>query len=706
MALNDFLKTALSTARGVQAKTKDFIDRPETREALAKAAKSVQGTVRSARELRESYRPAPTSLAAAREQEVEIDRELKQLERAHLAFDIETKQLEARRAECDDDTRPYNKFTNAGESIWQRAASLDRRAVELRDDRDILNARAATLATHIATLEAESASRRMQPIAIAAVVAEEEAAPVAAPSPAQPKPFVLGERWEPRTAGIYIATATGEFAAMNHASSPPPGARLVPAWEDLFKSILITGETGSGKTTGAYYPAIAQLAANGAGGLIFCHKKAAVAEVSWLLKKCGREPKVIGIGGEYGLNLLAGWDPVMASDAIADFLDRENSEQSLWLGLAKARVLNALFVLRLVPEYYTFLGLARYLFEDAFQAAIEKASYTAAAALKVEADALTEPIDAARKRKMIDTVEDYVTSLHWEKTQWAEGLREQMQDDTMSHLLKIMQVFHRSGIKRAWCGTDASLPEADLNRCFDGEIYIVASGLEDWGSDANFALALAKRRWFNYVISRGSRNEPHPMRPVFIGLDEFQDFADPNDGDMLGTLRQYCHVTIAATQGLTSIFEAIRNEKSARKIILNFVTHIALASSDTDGTIKYYSDLYGKTEQWRVSHSTQKGGGSSSNTGSSDGQSGSTSKGKSASSSFSKSSNAQQSQIDLVSAQSFHSLRKASKNRATGEVTYPTAIATVAIGEYKLSDVVVLEKPLFPSVGNTAIGAA
>ena len=695
MAFTNFLKQAKDSALKVKAAAQDFVDKPETREALDSFVKKTQTATRSAREFYDDHRKPPTSLQQADEIRKQIDLENSQYVRAMQAHELEKKQLAARRLAGDDESAIYDAYKSTTETIKGRADSIARRGVELKDDRELLDRRMEVLAGQVEGLKASMTTRR-ESLAVVESATKDEAPK---PQANRPAPFVLGAPWVPFRDSVYVADARGEFARMNHAASPPPGARLFMSFQDLYKSVMITGSTGSGKTTAAYYPLLAQLAANHAGGLIFAQKAAAVEELRWLIEGFGRKVRVVGINGDLGLNILAGWDPVKASEAIGDYLDREAGEQSLWLGLAKTRIQNCLFVLRLLPEEYTFTGVARYLADEDYREKIELQADKASANCVADAKIAREAGDVDRARDLEDQEKDFRVSLDWEQTDW-EALDPRMKSDTQSHLLKFLPMFKRSAMARAWCGADPSLEEVDLTQCLNGEIFIVSSGMERWGEIANFALALVKRRWFDLVISRSSMKDRDQTRPLFIGLDEYQDFCDTHDGDMLGLLRQYRHITIAATQGYTSIYEAVRNEKSARKIILNFVTQIALSSTDTEGTIKHFSDLFGKTEQYRVSHSSQKGGGSGYNTGSSDGgQNGSNSRGKSQNSSFSKSSSAQLSQIDLVSAQTFHSLVKASKNRDTGEVRCPTAIATIAIGEHQLSDIVVLKKPMFPPHG-------
>lgn len=702
MAFTKFIRQATDSAQKLQAVAKDFVDKPETRDALDSFVKKTQSATRSVREYYDDHRKVPTTLQQADAIEAQINLENAQYVRALEAHEIEKKQLAARRLAGDDENIAiYDVRISPTETIRGRAASIERRRIELKDDRELLDKRMETLEAQVSAIKASETSRRESLAVIESTTKEEAPQSNEIPKPQgnRPPPFVLGEPWKPFLESVYIADTTGEFMRMNHLASPPPGVKLFMSFQDLYKSVMITGSVGSGKTTAAYYPLIYQLAACHAGGLVFAQKEAAVAELKWLFERLGRKTRVVGVNGDLGLNILKGWDPVKAAEAIGDFLDREAGESSLWLGLAKTRIQNCLFILRLLPSEYTFTGVAKYLADEDYRDKIEGLANQAAAKCVEEAKIARESGNVDKARDLEDQAQDFLVSLNWEQVDWA-ALDPRMQSDTQSHLLKFLPMFKRSAMARAWCGADASLEEVDLTQCLDGEIFIVSSGMERWGEIANFALALVKRRWFDLVISRSSMKDRDQSRPLFIALDEYQDFADTHDGDMLGLLRQYKHITIAATQGYTSIYEAIRKDESARKIILNFVTQIALSSTDTKGTIAHFGDLFGETEQYRVSHSSQRGGGSGYNTGSSDGgQSGSTSRGKSENKSFSKSSSAQLTKIAVVSPQTFHGLTKAAKDRNTGEVSYPTAIATVAIGKHQLSDIVVLKKPMFPENG-------
>ena len=110
------------------------------------------------------------------------------------------------------------------------------------------------------------------------------------------------------------------------------------------------------------------------------------------------------------------------------------------------------------------------------------------------------------------------------------------------------------------------------------------------------------------LLNRLSDATQSKKRCGLLLIDEYQDVVTTGSGGILGDGgflakgREGNTITVAATQSLTSLESAVGREKSARELIQNFRTRIALHSSDLS-TIHNFQELAGQEEREKKSHS-------------------------------------------------------------------------------------------------------
>jgi DNA helicase HerA-like ATPase len=106
--------------------------------------------------------------------------------------------------------------------------------------------------------------------------------------------------------------------------------RVVFGIDDLCRHTMIFGSSGSGKTTRAYNPMLAEmLGPLGAGAFIIAAKAEAVAEALEIARGAGREALVIEPGSAIGLDLLSG-SPDVATRSGASATTPDSGSMRPW----------------------------------------------------------------------------------------------------------------------------------------------------------------------------------------------------------------------------------------------------------------------------------------------------------------------------------------------------------------------------------------
>lgn len=113
------------------------------------------------------------------------------------------------------------------------------------------------------------------------------------------------------------------------------------------------------------------------------------------------------------------------------------------------------------------------------------------------------------------------------------------------------------------------------------------------------------------LLDRMAAGGQNTKRPAVLVMDEYQDVVTVGgqgaigDGGFLAKGREGNTITIAATQSLSSLKNAIGNDDAARELIQNFRTRIACHSSD-GATIKNFQEMTGQKDVPRRSHSVSE----------------------------------------------------------------------------------------------------
>ena len=141
--------------------------------------------------------------------------------------------------------------------------------------------------------------------------------------------------------------------------------------DDLCRHVLVMGSSGSGKTTRAYNPILAQLLQRfEAGAFIVAPKAEAAHEALEIARRSGREAFLIEPGSSIGLELLSG-SPDVDAMYLRDALGRVGGEDAHFLDAAVTRLRNSLRMLQAAgSQHYTLEHLSAYCFDERYAAMV------------------------------------------------------------------------------------------------------------------------------------------------------------------------------------------------------------------------------------------------------------------------------------------------------------------------------------------------
>jgi hypothetical protein len=392
----------------------------------------------------------------------------------------------------------------------------------------------------------------------------------------------------------------GETHQQDGSRSEQPGWLVLPE-KGLYTGILITGATGSAKTSAAQYPFTAQLihlhAADPArkmGGLIIDAKGNYADFVRDQCAHAGR------LADYYEVSLTSGvrWNIIGRPDLnaaalgghIADMIENVQGTSladPFWHQEAKDLASQVIRVLRLAegrePTMATLYRAATSYeaFEDYVKLAEKRVStgdqQDELASIKFWLEAKAAKLDA-KLRASIAAGLNGVCSLF---------------DDP-----KIREVFAPDPIWENFRGFDRLIEE--------GHIVALRVPKSQLKTVSTIVGTMTKLNFFDSVLNRLARAEygsEDVGRGVFFVADEYDGYTtQPGDGDFFSKCREAKCCAVIATQTYESFVAKLKNEHVAAQLIANLRTKIWLCAED-NYTARQAADLCGEIERKKVSRS-------------------------------------------------------------------------------------------------------
>ena len=408
------------------------------------------------------------------------------------------------------------------------------------------------------------------------------------PRPLQPYPF------DPTKTQLVI----GETHEQDGGRSEQPGWLVLPE-KGMYTGVLITGATGSAKTSAAQYPFTAQLIhlhaddpARKMGGLVIDAKG---NYADFVRDQCARAGR---LSDYYEVSLTSGvrWNIVGRPDLnaaalgghIADMIENVQGTSladPFWHQEAKDLASQVIRVLRLAEGREPTMATL----------------YRAATSY----EAFEQYVQLAEKRVRTSEQADELGSIKFWLEAKAAKLDAKLRASIAAGLNGVCSLFDDPTIREVF----APEPVFENFRGFDrlieeGQIVALRVPKSQLKTVSTIVGTMTKLNFFDAVLNRLARAEHgsgEVGRGVFFVADEYDGYTtQPGDGDFFSKCREARCCAVIATQTYESFVAKLRNEHVAAQLIANLRTKIWLCAED-NYTARQAADLCGEIERRKVS---------------------------------------------------------------------------------------------------------
>ena len=354
---------------------------------------------------------------------------------------------------------------------------------------------------------------------------------------------------------LRLGAATGVLAGRGDPLAPSAGMPVAMSLTDLCQHLLISGGTGSGKTS-LIRSLVRQVAGwEDVGLLLMDGAKALGAEMA---------PAVPGLQvidpAKVKVSLVEGVTPTQLAEVIQERLG--GAQDRFWVDSAAGLLRQGAVIVK-AAKCYSLANAYRVAAVDSFRAQIMERLGDPGDDLELEAAiqffALEWPtVDPKTKSGIIQTLRAVY-----------------------------LQVAANSDMMR-WCETLAGESDVDVTSCLRGGRVAIVAPTQRYGSAGPLASSLLKMRIYNALKGRADTGGiPEGETALVMVVDEFQAIALKNkDADMAATGRSLGVAMVLATQTVDGLVAALGAEDAAA--VLQVVgSHVALRgrSEATDAMI-------------------------------------------------------------------------------------------------------------------------
>jgi hypothetical protein len=407
------------------------------------------------------------------------------------------------------------------------------------------------------------------------------------PRPLRPYPF------DPTKTQLVI----GETHEQDGTRSDQPGWLVLPE-KGMYTGVLITGATGSAKTSAAQYPFTAQLIhlhaddpARKMGGLIIDAKG---NYADFVRDQCARAGR---LSDYYEVSLSSGvrWNIIGRPDLnaaalgghIADMIENVQGTSladPFWHQEAKDLASQVIRVLRLAEG------------REPTMASLYRAA--------TSYEAFEQYVQLAEKRVRTSEQADELGSIKFWLEAKAAKLDAKLRASIAAGLNGVCSLFDDPTIREVF----APEPIFENFRGFDrlieeGQIVALRVPKSQLKTVSTIVGTMTKLNFFDAVLNRLARAEhgADVTRGVFFVADEYDGYTtQPGDGEFFSKCREALCCAVIATQTYESFVAKLKNEHVAAQLIANLRTKIWLCAED-NYTARQAADLCGEIERRKVS---------------------------------------------------------------------------------------------------------
>lgn len=381
---------------------------------------------------------------------------------------------------------------------------------------------------------------------------------------------------------------------------------------DSFKHVFVMGASGSGKTSGSLATLFRSYLRVGYGGLVLCAK--VEERDTWIryAQQTGRVGDLVVVSPETGItfNFLnyelrrrsrgAGsvQNVVQMISTITDIVENKTQEsigEDFWDRAALQLVMLAVVVLSLCNEPLTLKNIQRFITSAPYGTETLSPVWQATSYCARRMEEAYQALKTPQEQRDLETALSYFLV---ELPRLGDRTRSSI-EMTFSSVASKFLTGHISSIL---CTTTTIVPEVMWQA---GKIVVLDLPVSEYGVEAIITQGVIKYTWQRAMLRR-QRSE-HP-RPVFLAMDEYQNFMSSYDYRFISEARSAGVSVLMATQSISNLYSVLGSgaRDQANSLLGNASTKIFHANTDVP-TNEYASNVVGQEWQARQSRNIQQG---------------------------------------------------------------------------------------------------
>jgi hypothetical protein len=379
---------------------------------------------------------------------------------------------------------------------------------------------------------------------------------------------------------------------------------------DAVRHTFISGDSGSGKTSGSGTTIRRALLRSGAGGLICVSKPEEAEAVRRDCKMTGRLNDLLEINGRDGHT----FNP-LAYESARHGIDGTNNVVECAMAIAEAVRVSSGSPGKASEPFWeqSTRMLARYTVPVLGAANDGKVTVRSIVDFTRTAPRSREEFfdDEWRKRSsfyqaMIGAEKVMANDL-FEKiaSYWLEEfclLDPKTRGNILASLSTTLDRFNHGWMEKTFCGDSTITPEL----CYSGKIILLNMPALTMNEDGIIGQITTKFSWMRTMLARNSLPAPLRERLVFLWIDEYQMFASSFDPLFLSACRASMVAVVILTQSLPTLYASMPGEDARAKVdhLIGMCATKIIHSTSCVTTAKWASDLCGRALYQRANFSS------------------------------------------------------------------------------------------------------
>ncbi len=390
------------------------------------------------------------------------------------------------------------------------------------------------------------------------------------------------------------------------------------AWTigDAVTGTLVTGATGSGKTTGSGQAMAMAMLRRGFGGIVLTTKPDERSMWEGYIKRAGRSDDLMvfdknaalrfnfldyeatrpGEGAGLTENIVNLFSTVLEVAERGSGSGKGREDEGYWRRASRQLLRNAVDLLLLAGQRVTVPELYRLIISAPVSIAQKNSMEWRSRSLCWQALQLAEqrsPVGRAATDLLV--VADYFL------TEYPE-LSEKTRSVVVSTFTSMADVLMRGHLRELFCVDTNVTPEVVVS----GKILILDLPVKTFAEVGVFAQVLWKYAFQRALERRDVALEP---RPVFLWVDEAQSFITSHDMLFQATCRSSRVATVYLTQNVSNVYAVLggqeRGKHEAASLFANLNLKVLHANGDPV-TNEWASSLIGRSRQYFASGSSSR----------------------------------------------------------------------------------------------------